>query len=119
MWRRTLLVAVPLIAIIVAGCATGPRSSLGPLELIGAPGSTAPAAAATAIPRVGVARSATVEKAPVRIAFGGDVHGEPPIKQLLASGDDVLAGVRPAFADADAVMVNLETTVSDKGEPLP
>jgi poly-gamma-glutamate synthesis protein (capsule biosynthesis protein) len=76
------------------------------------------AAPAPQASRVAIVRSATVAKAPVRIAFGGDVHGEPPIRQLLDRGEHVLDGVQRAFDDADIVMVNLETAVTTVGQPL-
>ena len=110
--RRLALVACALFA---AGCASGARASLGPPELQVVAPDTAPLPAA---PRVAIVRSATVAKAPVRIAFGGDVHGEPPIRQLLDRGERPLDGVQTAFADADIVMVNLETAVTTVGQPL-
>ena len=115
--RRLAAVACALLA---ASCATGARATLGPPEV----DSVAPIADVAdvlkqpAAPRVAVVRSATVAKAPIRIAFGGDVHGEPPIRQLLERGENPLEGVRSAFADADVVMVNLETAVTTVGEAL-
>ena len=115
--RRLAAVACALLA---ASCATGARATLGPPEV----DSVAPIADVAhvleqpAAPRVAVVRSATVAKAPIRIAFGGDVHGEPPIRQLLERGENPLDGVRSAFADADLVMVNLETAVTTVGEAL-
>ena len=115
--RRLAAVACALLA---ASCATGARASLGPREAesSGPVGNVVRAVEELAAPRIAVVRSATVAKAPIRIAFGGDVHGEPPIRQLLARGDSPLSGVRSAFADADLVMVNLETAVTTVGEPL-
>ena len=110
--RRLAAVACAFLA---AGCASGARATLGPPEVEVAAPSTVPRASA---PRVAIVRSATVAKAPVRIAFGGDVHGEPPIRQLLERGESPLEGVRRALADADVVMVNLETAVTTVGAPL-
>ena len=108
-------IAVVACALLAAGCASGARASLGPRDLT----VVAPATEqATEAPRVAVVRSATVAKAPIRIAFGGDVHGEPPIRQLLDRGQNPLDGVQSAFADADLVMVNLETAVTTVGAPL-
>src|SRR5436190_12190558 len=110
--RRLAVVACALLA---AGCASGARATLGPQE-IGAVAALADQP--DDAPRVAVVRSATVAKAPVRIAFGGDVHGEAPIRQLLERGENPLDGVRSAFADADVVMVNLETAVTTVGQAL-
>jgi poly-gamma-glutamate synthesis protein (capsule biosynthesis protein) len=109
--RRLAAVACAFLAV---GCASGARATLGPPETLPASKLVQPPAA----PRVAIVRSATVAKAPVRIAFGGDVHGEPPIRQLLERGESPLEGVREAFADADVVMVNLETAVTTVGAPL-
>jgi poly-gamma-glutamate synthesis protein (capsule biosynthesis protein) len=109
--RRLAAVAC---AFLVAGCATGARATLGPPETAPVE-TTAPRPSA---PRVAIVRAGTVEKAPVRIAFGGDVHGEPPIRQLLERGESPLSGVRDVFAEADLVMVNLETAVTTEGQPL-
>src|SRR5438477_2134462 len=110
--RRLAVVACALLA---AGCASGARATLGPQE-IGAVAALADQP--DDAPRVAVVRSATVAKAPVRIAFGGDVHGEAPIRQLLDRGQNPLDGVQGAFADADIVMVNLETAVTTVGVAL-
>jgi poly-gamma-glutamate capsule biosynthesis protein CapA/YwtB (metallophosphatase superfamily) len=110
--RRLAAVACALLA---TGCATGARATLGPREVV----PDAPVAEVQrAVPRVAIVRSATVAKAPIRIAFGGDVHGEPPIRQLLQNGENPLDGVQSEFADADLVMVNLETAVTTVGEAL-
>ncbi|MEO5840172.1 MAG: CapA family protein [Acidimicrobiales bacterium] len=118
--RRLAAVACALLA---ASCATGARATLGPREddslaPVVEEGNAVIAAQEPAALRVAVVRSATVAKAPIRIAFGGDVHGEPPIRQLLDRGENPLDGVRNAFADADIVMVNLETAVTNVGAAL-
>ena len=112
--------AVAACALLAAGCASGARATLGPreVEAVAPVGNAARAAEPLAAQRVAVVRSATVAKAPIRIAFGGDVHGEPPIRQLLERGENPLDGVRSAFADADIVMVNLETAVTTVGVAL-
>ncbi len=57
---------------------------------------------------------------PVTLAFGGDVHFESPIRErLAASPASVLAPIAPVLARADVAMVNLETAVTDRGEPAP
>jgi poly-gamma-glutamate synthesis protein (capsule biosynthesis protein) len=53
----------------------------------------------------------------VTLAFGGDVYGQPPVRGVLARGDNPLAAVLPALADADVAVVNLETAVGSTGAP--
>ena len=56
----------------------------------------------------------------VTLAFGGDVHFESPIREkLAASPASVLAPIAPVLSRADIAMVNLETAVTDRGEPAP
>jgi poly-gamma-glutamate synthesis protein (capsule biosynthesis protein) len=56
----------------------------------------------------------------VTLAFGGDVHFEPPIRGYLdADPASVLAPIAPVLRGADLAMVNLETAVTDRGEPAP
>ncbi|MGL6279551.1 MAG: CapA family protein [Gaiella sp.] len=56
----------------------------------------------------------------VTLAFGGDVHFESPIREkLAASPGSVLAPIAPILSRADIAMVNLETAVTDRGEPAP
>ena len=55
---------------------------------------------------------------PVTLAFGGDVHFESPIREkLLAAPASVLASIAPVLSRADLAMVNLETAVTDRGQP--
>lgn len=54
---------------------------------------------------------------PVTLAFAGDVHAERQISELLAQGDNPLAGVAPIFERADVTVVNLETAVGESGQP--
>lgn len=55
----------------------------------------------------------------VRLAFGGDVHGESNIRRALAAGEDPFASVAPALRGADVAVVNLETTVGRGGVRQP
>lgn len=56
---------------------------------------------------------------PVTFAFGGDVHFESPIRERLASSPaSVLAPIAPVLLRADLSVVNLETAVTDRGEPV-
>jgi poly-gamma-glutamate synthesis protein (capsule biosynthesis protein) len=56
----------------------------------------------------------------VTLAFGGDVHFEGIVRSKLdASPTSVMAAIAPVFKKADLAMVNLETTVSYGGAPIP
>jgi poly-gamma-glutamate synthesis protein (capsule biosynthesis protein) len=58
--------------------------------------------------------------AQVTLAFGGDVHFEGAVRQrLLANPRTVFDPVDELLRGADLAMVNLETTVSDRGSPQP
>lgn len=58
--------------------------------------------------------------ATVTLAFGGDVHFEGSVRQrLLADPRHVFDPVAALLRSADLAMVNLETTVSDRGRPAP
>jgi poly-gamma-glutamate synthesis protein (capsule biosynthesis protein) len=57
---------------------------------------------------------------PVTIAFGGDTHFESFLRTRLATeGAAMLAPLDELFAGADLTVVNLETAVTDRGEPQP
>ncbi|HEX9505087.1 MAG TPA: CapA family protein [Acidimicrobiia bacterium] len=70
---------------------------------------------------------------PVTFAFAGDVHfvdqpdnesgavsGTPSLAALLqADPTHVLAPIAPVLSGADIAMVNLETAITDRGEPVP
>ncbi len=54
----------------------------------------------------------------VTLAFGGDVHFDGDLARLL-DGDDGLAELRPLLGGADVAVVNLETSITDRGAPEP
>jgi poly-gamma-glutamate synthesis protein (capsule biosynthesis protein) len=55
---------------------------------------------------------------PVTFAFGGDIHFEKRIEQVLAADPHaVLAGVRSVLGSADIAMANLETAITTRGTP--
>lgn len=62
-------------------------------------------------------RSAAVR--PLRLAFAGDVHGEPPVAGLLAAGGSPFAAVSGLLRGADLAVVNLETAVDARGPAQP
>jgi poly-gamma-glutamate synthesis protein (capsule biosynthesis protein) len=56
----------------------------------------------------------------VTLAFGGDVHFEGVVRtKLFADPTSVFAAIAPVFERADLAMVNLETAVTERGEPAP
>jgi len=56
----------------------------------------------------------------VTLAFGGDVHFEGIVRAKLdANPSSVMAAIAPVFRKTDLAMVNLETTVSYRGSPIP
>lgn len=87
----------------------------------------APVTAATTAPERSVAqararttpaRSRLGSGEAVTLAFGGDVHFESPIREkLAASPGSVLAPIASVLSRADVAVVNLETAVTDRGEP--
>lgn len=52
----------------------------------------------------------------VTIAFGGDVHFEGASASALTGG---LRAITPVLSKADVTMVNLETAITDRGDPAP
>jgi poly-gamma-glutamate synthesis protein (capsule biosynthesis protein) len=56
----------------------------------------------------------------VTLALAGDVHFEGPLRRLLATDPAaVLAHVAPVLSGADLAVVNLETAVTERGQPEP
>ncbi len=56
----------------------------------------------------------------VTLAFGGDVHFEGIVRSKLnANPTSVMAAIAPVLKKSDLAMVNLETTVSYRGAPVP
>ena len=57
---------------------------------------------------------------PVTLAFGGDVHFEGSVRRrLLSNPATTLEPVASLLRGADLAMVNLETSVTDRGTPEP
>ena len=57
---------------------------------------------------------------PVTLAFAGDVHFEGVLDDKLAADPSgVLAPVAPILSAADLAVVNLETAITERGEPAP
>jgi poly-gamma-glutamate synthesis protein (capsule biosynthesis protein) len=87
--------------------ATGPRASSST--------STTEIAATTT-----TARGRRGSGRPVTIAFGGDVHFEDMLRdQLDANAGGMLAPIAPVLSAADLAVVNLETAITERGDPAP
>jgi len=54
---------------------------------------------------------------PIRLAFGGDVHGQSSIRDTLATGGNPFAELAPTLRAADLAMINLETVIGHAGRP--
>ncbi|MEE8603504.1 CapA family protein [Euzebya tangerina] len=54
---------------------------------------------------------------PVTVSFVGDVHGEPPIADALATGENPFDAFAPRLSDTDITIANLETPVGSAGSP--
>jgi len=54
---------------------------------------------------------------PIRLAFGGDVHGQSSIRDTLAAGKNPFAELAPTLRAADLAMINLETVIGNAGVP--
>jgi poly-gamma-glutamate synthesis protein (capsule biosynthesis protein) len=54
---------------------------------------------------------------PVTLAFAGDMHFEIQLAALLDHPKDALGPIARSLANADLTMVNLESSISHRGEP--
>jgi poly-gamma-glutamate synthesis protein (capsule biosynthesis protein) len=77
-----------------------------------------PAAAATTTTPVGQPAPGASGQ-PVTFAFAGDVHFVDQLADKVnANPTQVLAPIAPVLSGADFAMVNLETAITDRGEPV-
>jgi hypothetical protein len=106
------------LTIVLAACSSGHST-----RTADAPTTTAAASATTpsSPPTTKPVTTTTVKRArPVVFAFGGDVHFEGVLRNLLAANPStVLAPIAPELQSADIAMVNLETAVTERGVPQP
>ncbi|MGN9785010.1 CapA family protein [Nonomuraea sp. ZG12] len=63
--------------------------------------------------------SATPERRPYTISFGGDVHFEGMLRPKLADPRTALGPIAGVLRKADLAMVNLETAITTGGTPAP
>lgn len=117
-WTSRLLLAC--VAAVTAFAVTGvalqglPSATPPPIVLALPTPTVDPFALATAVPTPTPTPTPTPPPT-VTIAFAGDVHGEPPIENVLAEGDNPLAGVADLLGAADIAVVNLETAIGTTG----
>jgi poly-gamma-glutamate synthesis protein (capsule biosynthesis protein) len=82
-----------------------------------------PATTATSRPSSSASTSTTNPRGsrnPVTLAFAGDVHFEGELRgKLAADPGSVLGPIAPVLAAADLAVVNLETAITERGEPAP
>ena len=121
---RALVLTGALAALAACGSGTPePAASSAPAPSTTAPAPATPPASSAPPPSpvpssAGDSRAPTGE--PVTLAFGGDVHFEGSVRsRLLADPESTFDGVDRLLRRADLAMVNLETAVTDGGEPEP
>ena len=107
----------------LAACGSGapePAASSAPVSTATTTTTPTPAATAPASPTPAPADSREPTGEPVTLAFGGDVHFEGSVRsRLLADPESTFDGVDRLLSRADLAMVNLETAVTDGGDPEP
>jgi poly-gamma-glutamate synthesis protein (capsule biosynthesis protein) len=122
------IVAVLGIAALVGGddgdgVSTGTSPTTAAAPSTGGPRSTtAPAESSTSAPSTTTApaRDERGSGKPVTFAFGGDTHFESYLRtQLDADAQGMLAPIAPVLSEADVAVVNLETALTERGEPQP
>jgi hypothetical protein len=134
--RRAFLragMALPVLALpFVAACGGGNGSS-GPHSQPATTRPVSPLPTTGVSPTTAEARGPLGSGQPVTFAFAGDTHfvgqwdtegganytGVPVLaEQLKADPTRVLAPIAPLLSSADLAMVNLETAITDRGEPV-
>lgn len=86
-----------------------------------APAGTATTTTTTTRPGIGAPTTTVVEpEARITINFAGDINFEDQRAQLLqADPGAIFAAITPVLADADLTVVNLESAVTERGQPAP
>jgi len=115
-----ILGALASLALGVWTAGSGQPGAAAEAQAAGAATRSSPSAGKRTTAAATPSRSRLGSGKPVTLAFGGDVHFESPIRErLTASPSSVLAPIAPVLRRADIAMVNLETAVTDRGEPAP
>jgi poly-gamma-glutamate synthesis protein (capsule biosynthesis protein) len=143
--RRTITVAALVVALVLSVAAVAfarrdaapAQAAERPAPATSAPGTPAPSTADPATPAPSASPSApasaspkpsaspssrTASGEPITLAFGGDVHFEPPLAGRLAADPRTVLGpyATKTLSSADLAMVNLETAITDGGgQPAP
>jgi poly-gamma-glutamate synthesis protein (capsule biosynthesis protein) len=115
--RRRLALAVTVAVALLAGCSgdPDPSAAISPVTRAAEPATTT-TPPPTRAPAVAGPRQAT--RAPVTLAFGGDVNFEGVIGSRLARDPATAIGpIATVLRQADLAMVNLETAVTTRGTP--
>ncbi|HYF45760.1 MAG TPA: CapA family protein [Acidimicrobiales bacterium] len=119
---RAAPLGAALLLLVLAGCDLDDVERNGDAVARAMPDWSAESSGQPALPRSGARPAAgrgLGSGKPVTFAFGGDVNFEAnPGAVLLEDPAALFAGVA-ASLEADVTMVNLETSVSERGEPAP
>jgi poly-gamma-glutamate synthesis protein (capsule biosynthesis protein) len=114
--------AAALLTIGLVACAD-PEPSAEPVPSASTPTTSTGSPAATPSDSAPAPAAATTSAAPlapdspVTLAFGGDVHFEGRLADLVRP--DGLDALRPVLGAADVAVVNLETAITDRGVEQP
>ena len=96
------MASAAVLAALTAGC--------------GAPAAVAPASVGTTV-RGNGSSSTSPASSTITLAFGGDVHFEEYVADLLRDPEHSLRDLQPTLGAADFAMVNLETAITTGGQP--
>lgn len=127
MSRRTAVVVVAAVAVLGASGGVIAVQVLDDGDVRAAPPTTTTAAVTTTTTTAATSLPTTTTTEPrgrrgsgeaVTIAFGGDVHFEGVLEAQLANDPQgVLDPIEPVLAAAELAVVNLETTITERGTP--
>lgn len=114
-----LALAALVLGAVVAATVLG-RGNGTPRTLRSSPGVSSVTATTAAPPSSTSSAPPGTSQGPVTLAFGGDVHFEGSLRsRVVADPFGLLAPIAPVLARADVAMVNLETAVTERGDPAP
>src|SRR5262249_50690468 len=121
--RRFAWVVVAVAACVLGACSGGDDddSSAAPTSGAAKVATTADAPTPTVAPTTTTTTTGRRGSGePVTFAFGGDTHFEGELEGQLASNPSgMLAPIAPLLSSADLAVVNLETAITERGEPEP
>jgi poly-gamma-glutamate synthesis protein (capsule biosynthesis protein) len=118
---RNALAVLLLVALAACDGGDGDRASeASTTTTIRRPRATTTTTTTTTVPVTTTTRGPRGSGEPVTLAFGGDVHFEGFLRSKLAADPaGLLAPIAPVLQAADLAMVNLETALTERGEPEP